>query len=134
MLTAAKTFCRRSIMKQNETTAPVVSYEVSGQPACDNDLLKKAADAIRSKNFSTARVLLKQFMSTDMENPEAYNLLGISYELEGDRLKASKFYRVAYYMDQTFRAPSDNLSRVCDFCYKGYSDISWGLEYQEVKI
>jgi len=128
MLAAAKAPYRHSIMKQYAITPPV-SYEASEHTVCGNDLLKKIAKTIRSKNFSTARALLKQFMSTDMENPEAYNLLGISYELEGNRIKASKFYRVAYYMDQTFRAPSDNLSRVCDFYYKGYSDINWGLEF-----
>ncbi|MFQ7078131.1 MAG: hypothetical protein ACLRSW_09480 [Christensenellaceae bacterium] len=68
-----------------------------------------------------------------MENPEAYNLLGISYEKEGDRIKASKFYRVAYYMDQTFKAASDNLDRVCGFWYKGAGNIAWGLKSEEVK-
>ena len=62
------------------------------------------------------------------QDPEAYNLLGISYELEGDKLKASKFYRVAYYMDQTFGALFDNLERVCKFWYKDSSGIRWGLD------
>ena len=59
--------------------------------------------------------------------PETYNLLGISYEKEGNLLKASRFYRVAYYMDQTFQAAADNLERVCQFWRKDSKDIQWGL-------
>lgn len=133
MLTVEKAPYWNSLMKQYPIAIPV-SYEASEQAVCGKDLLNKAAGAIRSKNFSTARVLLKQFMSTDMENPGAYNLLGISYELEGDRLKVEKVYRVAYYMNQTFQAPSDNLSRVCDFYYKGIRISVGDLNFQEVEI
>lgn len=90
--------------------------------------LLEAAEAIRKSDCEAARNLLKQYMSKDMENPEAYNLLGISYEIEGDRLKAARFYRVAYYMDQTFSAPSENLGRIGMLWCKEKQDISWGLE------
>lgn len=63
-----------------------------------------------------------------MENPEVYNLLGILYELNGDRLKAGKFYRVSYYMDQTFSAPAENLDRVCSFFAHGKPEIKFGSE------
>lgn len=87
-----------------------------------------AAEAIKSGEYLRARTMLKQSMTVDMENPEAYNLLGISYEKEGNRSKASRFYRVAYYMDQTFKSAADNLDRVCDFFYKGTDEIAWGLK------
>lgn len=90
--------------------------------------LRDAADAIRCADYGLAHNLLKQYMSKDMENPEAYNLLGISYEMEGDRLKAARFYRVSYYMDQTFSAPAENLCRVGMLWCKDKQDISWGLE------
>lgn len=73
-------------------------------------------------------------MSEDMENAEAYNLLAILYEKEGDRLKAIKFFRIAYYMDQTFKAAAKNLDRIGDFRYSSDErDIQWGLTFREAK-
>lgn len=77
--------------------------------------------------YSLARSILRQAAAVDMEDPEFYNLLGISYEKDGDRLKASRFYRVAYYMDQTFRPAALNLERVSEFAYQGSREIEWGL-------
>ena len=91
-------------------------------------VLLAAVNAIQSYDYRSARDLLKEASSIDIENPEIFNLLGISYEKEGDFIKASKYYRVAYYMDQTFSAPSDNLDRVGTlFSYKS-TDINLGLE------
>lgn len=91
-------------------------------------ILLDAAQAIRAGEYSAARAPLKEYAAKDMECAEAYNLLAISYELEGDRLKASRFYRVSYYIDQTFSAPCENLDRVSDVWYKGAGSIAWGLE------
>ena len=110
------------------TERPEAQSTPADRIADHNSLLRKAADAIRAADYALARDLLKQSVSTDMEDPEAYNLLGISYELEGDKLKASKFSRVAYYMDQTFGASFDHLERVCKFWYKDSSGIRWGLD------
>ena len=96
------------------------------QPPVD-PVLGLAAQAIETGEYSRARQLLKESMANDMENPETYNLLGISYEKEGNLLKASRCYRVAYYMDQTFQAAADNLERVCQFWRKDSKDIQWGL-------
>ena len=96
------------------------------QPPVD-PVLGLAAQAIETGEYSRARQLLKESMANDMENPGTYNLLGISYEKEGNLLKASRFYRVAYYMDQTFKAAADNLERVCQFWRKDSKDIQWGL-------
>lgn len=96
-------------------------------------LLLSAAEAILEGEGTRARAILKQCMADDMENAEAFNLLGISYEREGNRLKASKFYRVAYYMDQTFQAAAENLERICGFWNKGSEEIKWGLNIAEVK-
>ncbi len=91
-------------------------------------VLLDAVDAIKAYDYHSARDLLREASSIDIENPEIFNLLGICYEKEGDYIKASKYYRVAYYMDQTFSAPSDNLDRICTlFSYKS-TDINWGLE------
>ena len=118
--TGPETFCSRESEAQAEENREEV-------------LLQSAAEAIRAGENSRPRCILRKAVSENMENPEAYNLLGISYEKEGDRIKASKFYRVAYYMDQTFKAASDNLDRVCGFWYKGAGNIAWGLKSEEVK-
>lgn len=89
---------------------------------------------ISEKKTNEARKLLRKAISEDMENAEIYNLLGISYEVDGNRLKASKFYRVSYYMDQTFKTASDNLERVCQFNYNPFKNsIYWGIDITEVK-
>lgn len=103
-------------MKNDKTPTP-----------CD-EKLRLAVDAICRHDYENARACLEQAVSLDMENPEVYNLLGILYELNGDRLKAGRFYRVSYYMDQTFSAPAENLDRVGSFFLCGKPDIKLGLE------
>ena len=66
------------------TERPEAQSTPADRIADHNSLLRKAADAIRAADYALARDLLKQSVSTDMEDPEAYNLLGISYDLEGD--------------------------------------------------
>lgn len=118
-------------------TGPETFYSRENESQAEENreeaLLQDAAEAIRAGENFRARCILRKAVSENMENPESYNLLGISYEKEGDRIKASKFYRVAYYMDQTFKAASDNLDRVCGFWYKGAGNIAWGLKSEEVK-
>lgn len=94
---------------------------------CD-EKLRLALEAIGTYDYKSAKNYLMQAVSFDMENPEVYNLLGILYELNGDRLKAGKFYRVAYYMDQTFSAPAENLDRVSSLFRCGKEDIKFGSE------
>ena len=108
------------------------------QPSPETSLVEKmvlsAAMAIEEKNYPLAHTILKSSMSEDMENAEAYNLLAILYEKEGDRLKAIKFFRIAYYMDQTFKAAAKNLDRIGDFRYSSDErDIQWGLTFREAK-
>lgn len=91
-------------------------------------LIRSAISAIRCGNYEIARNLLKTAVTKNIENPEIYNLFGISYEMEGDRLKASKFYRVSYYMDQTFAPASANLERVGQFWCEKSPNISWGVK------
>lgn len=91
-------------------------------------ILKKAVAAIDDYDYSLAKELLKEASAIDMENPEIFNLLGILHEKEGDYIEAAKCYRVAYYLDQTFSAASENLDRIGDLWGKKDCNFSWGLE------
>lgn len=90
----------KSQCEQAEKNANSLTEEESRSPVAE--LFMKASREIKAGEYDKARVTLREASGLDMENPEAYNLLGISYELEGDILKAAKFYRISYYMDQTF--------------------------------
>lgn len=109
------------------------------QPSPETSLVEKmmlsAAKAIEEKNYPLAHKILKSSMSEDRKNAEAYNLLADPFtEKEGDRLKAIKFFRIAYYMDQTFKAAAKNLDRIGDFRYSSDErDIQWGLTFREAK-
>lgn len=116
--------------RREERAETVKSLEETAIRVQDK-LFLKASREIRAGEYQKARMTLREASRLDMENPEAYNLLGISYELEGDMLKAAKFYRVSYYMDQTFQAPSKNLHRVSRFWYQSKSELYWGLESVE---
>ena len=88
-------------------------------------LIKKL---ILLNDFEKAHALLATLLVMDVENPRVYNLLGICYEKEGVRQKASKFYRVSCFMDQSYIASSHNLMRTCGFRYDGFVDVDWGLK------
>lgn len=105
------------------------STEKSNSEQNDIDkIMRVAADSILHGEYNNARNQLKIAMATDMENPEGYNLLGILYEQEGDMIKATRYYRVAYYMNQSFSAAAENLDRICQFGGKSRNDIKWGLK------
>ena len=92
------------------------------------NVILDAVSAIKKNDNDLAKNLLKQAVLMDLENPIIYNLLGIMYENEGDRQKASKFYRVAYYMDPTFIPSSDNLERISNIFSVCFVNVNWGLD------
>lgn len=96
-------------------------------------LFLDAIQDIRMCRFESALSVLKRAVCAEIENPESYNLMGILYEKEGNRQKASKFYRVAYYMDQTFVAAAENLDRICGFWYND-RNVQWGIDLPEVNV
>lgn len=97
-----------------------------------NDELISMIDLIKNEEFTKATIAVLDGIKRNVENAALYNLLGAIAELKGDRKKAGKFYRVAYYMDQTFSPASNNLSRVADFYYvKG--SIDYGVELNHEK-
>ena len=93
-----------------------------------DSILHEAKLCIEREEYDGAKELIKKAASFDVENPIVYNLLGIIYEKNKDFRNAARYYRVAYYMDQGFKAASENLDRLNDIYYKGYGDVSWGTE------
>ena len=83
---------------------------------------------INSANYENARNRLCDLLSLNSENPLIYNLIGVTYELEGNRVKASKFYRMAYFLDQTFTSAANNLNRVGQFYYGGSGSVDLGID------
>ena len=53
----------------------------------------------------------KETIGLDPQRPEAFNLLGALYDIEGERAQAMKNYRVALDLDPTYQIAQKNLQR-----------------------
>lgn len=104
----------------------VVEQEKSSSLAAD------VKDAIEEQKYDYAHGLLQEMIAIDLENPQAYNLLGIIYEKKGNRESAMKWYRVAYYIDQTYIAARKNLDRISCFGYRSVGEVEWGITEKEI--
>lgn len=66
---------------------------------------------ISDHQFARARETARRAVAVNPGKPEAYNLLGALYEIEGDLLEAQKFYRTALSIDPTYAPAHSNLDR-----------------------
>jgi DNA-binding NtrC family response regulator len=80
----------------------VTSYE---------DRIALAKRFITDRRFAEAAAQIKQAVGEEPGKPEAFNLLGVLLELEGNRIEAQKNYRAALALDPTYRPADDNLRR-----------------------
>lgn len=71
-------------------------------------LIKQSID---DHHFEAARTHARQAIGIDPSRPEAFNLLGVLYELGGHHEEAMKQYRVAVDLDPTYRLAWQNLTR-----------------------
>jgi DNA-binding response OmpR family regulator len=78
---------------------------------------------ITDRDFKTARVIAGKAVASDPGKPDAYNLLGILFEIEGDWLEAQKFYRAALAIDATYKPAQANLERTSSFRKLGKVDF-----------
>lgn len=76
------------------------------------ELVNKAVKLTKNKDYSEAMLTVREAIALDPEFPVAYNLLAAIYESLGDRMRAAKFYRVSYFVDQTYKTADRNLSRI----------------------
>lgn len=83
------------------------------EQAVDYDThLELAKHDINERRFASATAHIKQAIAADPSRPEAFNLLGVLQEIEGDHLTALKSYRVALDLDPTYTAAQHNLERL----------------------
>ena len=68
-----------------------------------------ARRGITRRDFEAARAHLRQAIALDEDQPEAHNLLGVLYEIGGDRFEAQQSYRKALALDPTYAPARANL-------------------------
>ncbi|MBN1221553.1 MAG: response regulator [Anaerolineae bacterium] len=66
---------------------------------------------INLRHFEAAMEHAKQSIGFDPARPEAFNLLGVLYEIQGDREEGMKNYRVALDLDPSYQPAWRNLRR-----------------------
>lgn len=77
-------------------------------------LLISAKSCLEKRDFYLANKKILSAIQACFNRPEAYNLLGIYYELQGKRKEAVKYFRISYFYDQSFTAASINLQRIVE--------------------
>lgn len=78
---------------------------------------------ISDRNFNDSRKTVQKAIGADPTQPEAYNLLGVLFEIKNDWLEAQKFYRLALDVDPTFKPALVNLERTTSWDKFGEIDI-----------
>lgn len=74
-------------------------------------LIELAKRSIGRQEFQEAARRVRQAIAADATKPEAFNLLGVLTEMDGNRLEAQKNYRAALALDPTYKPAQENLSR-----------------------
>lgn len=97
-----------------------------------NEVLSQIVETIKDGEYEVAKERICHLVGTHVEDERLYNLLGICFEKIGDKLKASKFYRMAYYLNQSFSAPEKNLQNLTTL-RESNDAINWGIEVSVCK-
>ena len=97
-----------------------------------NNTISEAVILLKNRQLKEVSDLLHAAIAVHDYRPEAYNLLGIYYEMIGDTEKAIKFYRVSYYFDQSYLPSYNNLSRLADAYKRLREKVDFG-EWQHKK-
>jgi DNA-binding NtrC family response regulator len=75
------------------------------------DHIELAKKSIGQQEFEDAARRIRQAIAADATKPEAFNLLGVLMEMDGNKLEAQKDYRAALALDPTYKPAQENLSR-----------------------
>lgn len=87
--------------------------------------LKLIKRCMNDRHFEAAMTHAKQAVGTDPSRPEAFNLMGVLYEITGNTVEAMKNYRVAIDLDPTYEPAWQNLNRP-QKPSKGWQQINLG--------
>jgi CheY-like chemotaxis protein len=86
-------------------------------------LIELAKRQMTDRDFAGARQTVRNAIAAEPGHAEAYNLLGVLFEIKDDALEAQKFYRAALDIDPTYRPASANLDRVTSWIKIGRVDL-----------
>jgi len=87
--------------------------------------LKLIKRCMNDRHFEAAMAHAKQAVGTDPTRPEAFNLMGVLFEIAGNTVEAMKNYRVAIDLDPTYEPAWQNLNRPKKPS-KGWQEINLG--------
>ncbi|MFO7819690.1 MAG: response regulator [Halanaerobacter sp.] len=79
------------------------------------DYLDYAKDLINKQKFEKGKDNLQKAVSLNTSKPEAFNLLGVIFEMQDQVLEAQKKYRAALALDPSYKPAQDNLERTSEF-------------------
>ncbi|MFW6281072.1 MAG: response regulator [Halanaerobium sp.] len=82
-----------------------------GETETFEDYITLAKNAINKRDFSKAKEMLQKATSLNAEKPEAFNLLGVIYEMQHQQGEAMKMYRAAIALDPSYKPANDNIER-----------------------
>jgi len=97
----------------------------SERPEDYDFFVDSARDHIRNLLLDVALEDLKTAIAIEPGKPQAFNLMGAVYELRGDVTEARRYYRAAYWLDQTYTPSRLNIERD-DICRAGLPGIQLG--------
>jgi len=86
-------------------------------------MIELAKRSITLRSFDAARAMVRKAIGVDPGQPEAYNLLGVLLEIDGDRVEAQKFYRASLDIDPTYKPAWANLDRTTSWNKLGTVDL-----------
>jgi DNA-binding response OmpR family regulator len=135
-------FLRRLRFDEGEAIGRVVDDLLLGKKAGDLRLpvedrqerpeyatcLEQAKAAVEAYDFDSAASWAQRAIAVDSSRADAYNFLGVLFELRGDKLTAQKYYRAALALDPTFAPAKNNLSRSTQVRPEGRLDLGGQAE------
>lgn len=89
------------------------------KPTDYESCIQQAKAAVESKNFDLAESWVKRAIFIDTSRAEAFNFLGVLFELKNDKHSAQKYYRAALSLEPSFRPAWNNLDRSTRFSPEG---------------
>jgi len=76
-----------------------------------NKLINLAKKCINERRFDSAIAYIRKAVSLSIAKPDAFNILGVLYEAQGNDYEAQKNYRVAMDIEPAYKPARINLER-----------------------